>query len=216
MSVLIQFENVVFRYKSGDPAVVNGLTFDVEPGEFLAITGPSGCGKSTILMLMAGLKKPNEGRVLFRGKDLAAFTSADEAAYLNRDIGMIYQFFNLITDISAVENVMAPALIAGKNKTEARQKALALLASVRLEKKARTKVSRLSGGEQQRVAIARAFMNEPQLILADEPTGNLDHASSDLVMDMLCAEQRNRGCALVVVTHDQQIASRADSLIELV
>lgn len=217
MAELLRFEDVSFSYggKNGGLSVLDSMSLHVHEGEFLAIMGPSGTGKSTILALMAGLKSPKRGHVVFAGKDLSSFSEEEHAFYLNREIGMIYQFFNLIPELSALDNVALPALIRGVAKSEARKLAKRMLAKVGLQEKVKSKVSRLSGGQQQRVAIARAFINEPKLILADEPTGNLDRRSTLSVMDMLCREREQRQTALVVVTHDREVAMLADSLLEL-
>lgn len=217
MAELLRFEDVSFSYggKEGDLCVLDSMSLHVHEGEFLAIVGPSGTGKSTILALMAGLKSPKKGHVVFAGKDLSSLSEEEHAFYLNREIGMIYQFFNLIPELSALDNVALPALIRGVARSEARKLAKRMLAKVGLQEKVKSKVSRLSGGQQQRVAIARAFINEPKLILADEPTGNLDRRSTLSVMDMLCREREQRQTALVVVTHDREVAMLADSLLEL-
>lgn len=217
MAELLRFEGVSFSYggKDGGSSVLDSMSMHVDEGEFLAIMGPSGTGKSTILALMAGLKNPTKGHVVFAGKDLSTLSEEEHAFYLNREIGMIYRFFNLIPELSALDNVALPALIRGVARSGARKLAKEMLAKVGLQEKAKSKVSRLSGGQQQRVAIARAFINEPRLILADEPTGNLDRRSTLSVMDMLCREREQRQTALVVVTHDREVAMLADSLLEL-
>jgi lipoprotein-releasing system ATP-binding protein len=164
---------------------------------------------------MAGLKRPQAGQVLFEEKNVANFSEGERAKYLNHEVGMVYQFFNLIPDLSALDNVAMPAIIGGIKNNIAREKAKLLLQEMGLEKKIKAKSSKLSGGQQQRVAIARAFINEPKVILADEPTGNLDRASSESVMEMLCEERKRRKTALVVVTHDREFALLADSIFEL-
>ncbi len=217
MGSLISFEKVSFSYEQGSKRrkVIQDLSFEIQKGEFLAITGPSGSGKSTILSLLAGLKRPQSGKVVYEGKSVGDFSENELAHYLNCEVGMIYQFFNLIPHLSVLENVMLPALIGGVSKEDARRKALDLLADVKLLEKTKSKIAKLSGGQQQRVAIARVFINNPKLILADEPTGNLDKTSTDRVMEMLCRMRENNGTALVVVTHDKDISSRADSLLSL-
>lgn len=217
MEPLLRLADVSFSYgKNPEGAlVVGGLFLDVEEGEFLAITGPSGSGKSTILALMAGLKRPQAGQILFRGKDIAGFSERERAEYLNRDVGMIHQFFNLAPDLSALDNVAMPAMIGGMKRVAAHEKAESLLRDMGLERKMKVKSARLSGGQQQRVAIARALVNEPKVILADEPTGNLDRVSTESVMGVLCRERERRGIALVVVTHDREVALLADALLEL-
>jgi len=215
MAPLFSLLDVSFSYGKNSASVVNGLSLNVEEGEFLAITGPSGSGKSTILALMSGLKRPQKGQVLFQGKNVADFTERELAEYLNRDVGMIHQFFNLIPDMSALDNVAVPAIIGGMKKAIAREKTELLLREIGLKKKIKAKAAKLSGGQQQRVAIARAFINEPKVILADEPTGNLDRASTESVMEMLCRERERRKTTLVVVTHDREVALLADSVFEL-
>jgi lipoprotein-releasing system ATP-binding protein len=217
MTPLLSLVDVCFAYgKSQDKAlVIEGLSLSVKEGEFLAIMGPSGSGKSTILALIAGLKRPQAGQVLFQGRNVADFSEGERADYLNHDVGMVYQFFNLIPDLSALDNAAMPAIIGGMKKTVAREKAELFLREMGLEKKIKAKAAKLSGGQQQRVAIARAFINEPKVILADEPTGNLDRAATESVMEMLCEERQRRNTALVVVTHDKEVALLADSILEL-
>lgn len=217
MTSLLSLKNVSFSYDktTGKDLVIDGLSLDVDAGEFLAITGPSGSGKSTILSLMAGLKTPRSGHILFEGRNLAGFSETEKSHYLNCSIGMIYQFFNLIPSFSALDNVMAPAIIRGTKGAIAKERATSLLCQVGLEKKTKTKAFKLSGGQQQRAAIARALINEPRVILADEPTGNLDKASTRSIVEMLRQEQKQRNIALVVVTHDAEVASLADRLFEL-
>ena len=214
---LLRIKDASFSYDRRTPSalVFEGLSLDVERGEFLAIMGPSGSGKSTILSLMAGLKSPQKGQVLYEGRDIVCFSEEDRCRYLNREIGMIYQFFNLIPNVSALDNVALPAIIGGTDRSLAREEAAALLGRMGLEAKAKAKAARLSGGEQQRIAIARSFINGPSVILADEPTGNLDHVSTESALKMLCEERGRRGTALVVVTHDPKVALLADRVFEL-
>ncbi len=188
---------------------LDGVSFGLTEGEIVAITGPSGSGKSTLLNVLGGLEQPTGGRLLYRGEDLGKFGSRALAAYRRRQVGMVFQSFNLIRRMSALENVMLPLVLDGMPLARRRERAAELLGSVGLAGRLHHKPAELSGGEQQRVAIARAIANMPSLVLADEPTGNLDSARSAEILDLLLALHRDRGICLVLVTHDERVAALA-------
>jgi putative ABC transport system ATP-binding protein len=195
-------------------AALDDVSLRVEPGEFVAIMGPSGSGKSTLLHLAGGLDRPSSGRVLLAGADMAAMNAASRAHALRHQIGFVFQSFNLLGSLTALENVALPLELAGVRPRRARATAKGLLESVGLLAAADRFPGRLSGGEQQRVAIARAVVGGRSLLLADEPTGALDSLSGESVMTLL-AQRRTEGCAVVMVTHDVKYAAWADRVIFL-
>jgi putative ABC transport system ATP-binding protein len=198
----------------GQPlTILHPLDLTVQAAQFLAITGPSGSGKSTLLGLVAGLDAPTGGRILIGGRDITGLGEDDLARLRSSTIGFVFQFFHLIPSLTALENVMVPMEIAGRGDAPAR--ARALLAEVGLAARGHHYPSQLSGGEQQRVAIARALSNAPPILLADEPTGNLDLANGEHVMDLLLDIRRTRGATLVLATHDTSLAARADARLRL-
>ena len=199
----------------GTLCILEHLDLAVSPGEHVAIVGPSGSGKSTLLALLGGLEHPQEGTVRVAGQDLAALARDDLARFRARTVGFVFQHFGLLDSLTAVENVELAATLAGTGRRERRREATALLDAVGLAERAHQTPGTLSGGERQRVAIARALLNRPRLILADEPTGNLDAASAAVVADLLHAAVTDDGGALVVVTHDVAMAARADRVLEL-
>ena len=202
--------------KGGLPVeLFKGLSVDFEEGEFTAIVGPSGSGKTTLLNLLEGFLKPDSGSVLYRGEDIAAFSDKQMMHYRNHDVGMVFQFFNLIPLFNAVENVAVPALIANTPKVEAYARAEELLCRVGLKDKLSSRPTELSGGEQQRVAIARALMNKPGVILADEPTGNLDKKATRAICELFEQVNQELGIALIVVTHDEHVAASASTIVTL-
>ena len=196
--------------------ILRGIDFAVESGTFAVIQGPSGSGKSTLLGLLAGLDKPSAGEILVDGCRLSRL-SEDQAALLRgRKIGFVFQSYQLVPTLTALENVMLPLDLSGCGGAESRSRAVELLGRVGLASREDHYPVQLSGGEQQRVALARAFVTEPPIVLADEPTGNLDSRNGQLVLDMLLRLNREEGTTLVMVTHDDQIAAQADRLITLV
>lgn len=188
--------------------VLKGVNLEVFPGDFLAIMGPSGGGKSTLLNILGLLDKPDSGTYLLEGRDVTTLTSRELAKVRNQKIGFIFQAFHLVPWAGALENVLLPALYAGEITPQKIEKAKALLKKLGLSGYENHKPSELSGGQQQRVAIARALINDPSLLLADEPTGNLDSKSSQDVMDIL-EELNQQGLTIIMVTHDRDIAKRA-------
>lgn len=216
-SVLLRCDNLCKRYQEGkvQTDVLHNVSFEVENGDMLAIVGSSGSGKSTLLHLLGGLDTPTSGDVIFNGKPLGGMPSAAKAELRNRELGFIYQFHHLLPDFTALENVAMPLLI-GKNKSlEIDTRAREMLAAVGLEHRASHRPSELSGGERQRVAIARALVNRPRLVLADEPTGNLDARNADSIFALLGELNQKQGTAFLVVTHDLQLAGRMNRRLEM-
>ena len=190
----------------GELRVFEGLGFELDRGELAAIMGASGVGKTTLLNLLGALDRPSEGRVLLDGKDLFAGTDREVAGVRNRKIGFVFQVFHLLPEFTALENVSLPLMIRGVPKKEAFLKARDILEEVSLEDKVHSRPSQLSGGEQQRVAIARALVNEPRLLLADEPTGNLDWKTGEKVLRLVLDLHERRGLSSILVTHNEKIA----------
>ena len=211
---LLFADRLVKTYPDGDVHALNGVSLGVREGEFVAITGPSGCGKSTLLNMLGALDRPDQGEVYFRGKPLSQEKNLDH--FRARQIGFIFQSFFLLPSLTARENVQVP-MYEGPiaSVSERVKKADELLELVGMARRARHRPNKLSVGERQRVAIARALANDPALLLADEPTGNLDSDNSVHVMDLLLSFQRDRGLALLVVTHSNEIAERADHIVRI-
>jgi putative ABC transport system ATP-binding protein len=194
---------------------LRGISFDVEESEFLAVLGPSGSGKSTLLHIIGCLDRPDEGEILFEGINILSLTDDGLAELRLKKIGFVFQFFNLLPRLTALENVKIPLTLAGISDKEADERARNLLELVGLGKRLNHKPSELSGGEQQRVAIARALINNPKLVLADEPTGNLDTKSGWEIVSLMRKLNEELGQTFIVVTHDPQIAEAADRIIYL-
>ena len=214
-SLVLSLKGVGRRLPSGGRmlAILDAIDLDVRRGEFVAVLGPSGSGKSTLLALMAGLDRPSSGEVLFEGERIDAW-SEDRLALLRRHkIGFVFQAFQLLGNLTARENVMLPMELLGLS--QARRRAEELLGAVGLSERGHHYPSQLSGGEQQRVALARAFSPRPALLLADEPTGNLDGATGRVVLDLLVRMRAEEGATLVLVTHDPAVAELADRRIHL-
>ncbi len=198
-----------------DLHILRGVDLTLDRGEAVAIVGASGSGKSTLLHLLGALDRPTAGTVLLDGIDIGTLGDEEAAAIRNKRLGFVFQFHHLLLDFTALENVMVPALIQGESVAGARKQASALLDEVGLGDRIGHKPGELSGGEQQRVAVARALVNRPLVILADEPTGNLDTDTSEQVQDTLFALRDRYGVALVVVTHNRQLAARAERVLRL-
>ncbi len=214
---LIQTENLTKVYGKGEAAVValDHVSMSVNPGEFVAVMGPSGCGKSTLLHLLGGLDRPTEGRVLIDGAGLETLSDDALTALRRRKIGFVFQFFNLIPILDSVDNAALPLILDAKNSAQARQKATEWLQKVGLGARLTNRPDQLSAGQQQRVAIARALITDPMLVLADEPTGNLDSRASDEIAGLLHQVAKEWGRAVLMVTHDPRIAAYADRIIFL-
>ena len=211
--VVVELTEVHKEY--GESAALNGISLQIRAGEAVAVMGPSGSGKSTLLNLIAGLDRPTSGSVVVHGEDLGLLNEKKLALYRRRRIGMIFQFFNLLDDLPALDNVALAAQLTGVTAAQARRRALELLEELGIAGRRNTYPAQLSGGERQRVAVARALMNRPALLLADEPTGALDSKSGEQVMDLLL-DLNQIGQTLLLVTHDQRLATRcASRLIEV-
>jgi len=206
---VIEVHDVTRRYGAGPPAL-DDLTLTVEPGEAVAILGPSGSGKSTLLNLIAALDRPDSGTVTVAGVSLDRIGEAAAARFRRAHIGMVFQFFNLLDDLTVIDNVVLPARLAGMGRAEAAKRAATLLEALGIDRRASAYPGRLSGGERQRAAVARALMNKPTLLLADEPTGALDSASGQDVRRLL-TDLNREGQTLVLVTHDESLAAQCAS-----
>jgi putative ABC transport system ATP-binding protein len=213
----ISLRNLGRRYNVGQTAVdtLCGVDLDVSQGEFVALVGPSGSGKSTLLNLIGGLDRPTHGEISVNTLSLSQASEQKLVRYRRDQVGFIFQSFNLMPHYNAVENVEAPMILAEVPRAERRSRAMGLLGSVGLTHRALHGPSALSGGEKQRVAIARALANRPSLLLADEPTGNLDSKAGAAVLDLLCSFVKSSRLTLILVTHDLEIASRADRIVHL-
>jgi putative ABC transport system ATP-binding protein len=216
MDTLIQLGDVTKRYDNDGQAAVDGVRLTVAPGEAIAIMGPSGSGKSTLLNLIAGLDRPTSGAVSVAGQRVDKLSETAVARFRRAKIGMIFQFFNLLEDLTVIDNVMLPAQLAGMPRKRSRARAAELLEGLRIESRRNAYPARLSGGERQRVAIARALVNRPALLLADEPTGALDSATGEQI-GRLMLELNQSGQSLVLVTHNPDLAAKyAGRTVELV
>jgi lipoprotein-releasing system ATP-binding protein len=215
---LLVAEELEKEYRSGPELVrvLRGASLRLEAGEMVALVGASGVGKSTLLHVLGALDRPTAGRVLVRGEDLFGRGEAALVRYRRQDVGFVFQFYNLLGEMTALENTMIPALLARRPTGEARARATAALSEVGLGDRLRHRPGELSGGEQQRVAIARALMNGPRMILADEPTGNLDPKTSEIIYDLFVQLQAERGIAFLIATHNPEMARRADRTYQLV
>jgi lipoprotein-releasing system ATP-binding protein len=216
--VILKAINIHKNYLMGksDLKVLKGVDLSIEQGEILAIVGKSGVGKSTLLHILGALDRPSDGNVIFHGKEIFSMNDSDLALFRNRRIGFVFQFHHLLPEFNAIENVAMPGLISRQTPKEAYQKAESLLEEVGLEDRMHHKPRELSGGEQQRIAFARAMMNDPFLVLADEPSGNLDQQNSDALHELMWKLVREKRKTFVVVTHNRELASNADQNIELV
>ncbi len=209
---LLSATNICKSFHSGTEKieVLSGLDFSIEPGEMMAIVGASGSGKTTLLQILGTLDSPDSGQILFRGEELTEMSDNDLSAFRNRSVGFIFQFHHLLAEFSALENVMMPGLIAGKTKAEMEDAARILLQQVELEHRCSHRVAELSGGEQQRTALARALIMKPSLLLADEPTGNLDTRSGNIVFDLIRSLCKELQLASIMVTHNRDLAAQMD------
>jgi lipoprotein-releasing system ATP-binding protein len=214
---LIQLENLTRVYRSGPSEVVvfRNLELAVPEGEQLAIMGESGAGKSTLLYLIAGLDQPTSGAVRFRGRDISSLSNAEVAGFRNREIGYVWQQHHLLAEFTCAENVMLPRLVRGENRTNALAEARDRLDEVGLADRAEHRAGELSGGEQQRVAIARALVGNPSLLLADEPTGNLDERTGDKVFSLLADLRLKRNLTSILVTHNHRFAQSCGRVLKL-
>ena len=216
MTHVLEARSLVKTYDTGGANVsaLRGVDVTIERGEFVAIMGPSGCGKSTLLHLLAGLDRPTSGEVWLDGQRIDELSETELARLRRRKVGFVFQFFNLVPTLSAVENVELPLLLVGRRRKEARRSASNLLTELGVGDKDSSAPIQLSGGQQQRVALARALANTPDIVLGDEPTGNLDSAATRDVLGLLRGA-RDRGQTLLIVTHDARVAAVADRVLAL-
>ncbi len=214
---IIRLENVWKIYKTGkiEYPALRGLTLYVRKGELLSIMGPSGSGKSTLLNIIGALDRPSSGLVIVNGRDISRMSDKELAVFRRKTIGFVFQLFNLVPRLTALENVEIPMMADGIPAKERRRRALELLRIVGIEKFAHHRPTELSGGQQQKVAIARALANNPKIILADEPTGNLDSKSKRVIVDLLKKLNREKGKTIVIVTHDSEVAYEADRVVHI-
>lgn len=212
---ILKVENLTKIYGSGDNEVraLDSVSFSIEKGQFVAIIGPSGSGKSTLLHILGGVDAPTEGKVYMDGQDVYAQNEEQLAIFRRRQVGLIYQFYNLLPVLNVIENMTLPVLMDGRKVNE--QRLNELLDTLSLTKRKHNLPNQLSGGQQQRVSIGRALMNAPAVVLADEPTGNLDSKNSQEIMELLKISNKKYGQTLIVITHDESIALQADRVIAI-
>jgi lipoprotein-releasing system ATP-binding protein len=205
----------IYQTLASQVTVFEGLNLTVEQGRLVSIVGPSGAGKSTLLHLFGGLDTPTQGEVLFHGRNIFEMDATELARFRNRHVGFVFQFHHLLPEFTVVENTVMPRLIRGDDRAESEAKARQILDRVGLSPRLTHKVGEISGGEQQRVAIARALVGGPEMLLADEPTGNLDHRTGEHIFEMFRDLHRERGLTSVIVTHNERIAVKCDEVWEL-
>jgi len=214
---LVQLESLSKSYREGehDHVILSGATASLYSGEFVALLGPSGSGKSTLLNLLSGIDAPDSGSVIIDGVNLTEVTERERTLFRRRQIGFIFQFFNLLPTLTTEENLLLPLELTGKIGDSEREKARRLLRQVGLQGRESTFPDRLSGGEQQRVAVARALIHDPALVLADEPTGNLDSKTGAMILDLLQGLASDHGATLLVVTHSRDVAAAAHRILRI-
>lgn len=217
-NILLRCQDLVKTYREGEleTPVLRGINLSVMQKEMLAIVGSSGSGKSTMLHLLGALDTPTSGTVLFEQQDIYQWNNQQQAQFRNRELGFVYQFHHLLGEFTALENVAMPLLIGGMAVKKASKMTTEMLERVGLSHRITHRPAELSGGERQRVAIARALVNEPHLVLADEPTGNLDHKSATAIYELMCQLNRELGTAFVVVTHDRELAGKLHRQVHMV
>ncbi|MEQ9308703.1 MAG: ABC transporter ATP-binding protein [Balneolaceae bacterium] len=217
MSNILQVNNLTREFKSGSKVltVVNNINFGIEEGTSCAIVGPSGSGKTTLLGLCAGLDRPNSGEVILRGVNLNPLSEDERASVRNQHVGFVFQTFQLVPTLTAIENVMVPLELRGEATKKVRVRAKELLEEVGLGDRTHHYPTQLSGGEQQRVAIARAFINQPKILFADEPTGNLDTETGEYIEKLIFDLNEKQATTLVLVTHDLELADKCDRIIKI-
>lgn len=215
---MIELQNVIKSYELGGEQILalDNFNLSIEKGEFIAITGPSGSGKSTLANIIGGLDMPDKGRVLVDGEDIAKLSDTDLSAYRNKKIGFIFQSFNLQPTYTALENVMIPLIFSRVSNKERIKKSMECLIAVGLEDRINHQPNQLSGGQRQRVCIARALANSPEVIIADEPTGNLDSKRGQEILNLMKDLNRKSGITLIMITHDMNIARQADRILNII
>ena len=212
---ILKIENITKKYANGDKELyaLDDVSFTVNQGEFIAIVGPSGSGKSTLLHMIGGIDKPTKGKVYINGTDISSLKPDKMTIFRRRSIGIVYQFYNLIPTLNAEDNIILPVLLDGKKVDK--EKLNEIIKLLKIEDRRKAMPSQLSGGEQQRVSIGRALMNNPSIILADEPTGNLDSMASKEIVEIFKYYNKAYKQTLIIVTHDEKIALQADRIIKL-
>lgn len=213
MSNFIEIKNLTKTFDDGRIVAVDGVDLSIGKGEFVSLMGPSGCGKSTLLNLIAGLDVPDDGSIIVDGKDLNEYRDLSE--FRAKRLGFVFQLHNLISNLNAIENVQIPMFELKLSSKEKLEKARKLLELVGLKERAKSAINKLSGGERQRVAIARAFANDPEIIIADEPTGSLDSKTSEKIMKLIKSLQKEKNLTVILVTHSKKIAEYANRTIEM-
>ncbi len=216
--MLLEIKDLKKDFKIGNNiiSVLKGVDFSVDYGEIIAVMGKSGAGKSTLLNIIGTLDRPDSGSVFLNDEDIFKFNDRKLANFRNKNIGFVFQFHHLLPEFDAIENVMLPGLIVGAKKTALRERAIELLTRIGLKDRLHHRSSELSGGEQQRVAFARALINNPKLILADEPSGNLDSESSEMLHKIMWDFVKEFNTAFILVTHDDALANKADKIINII
>lgn len=204
-----------FKTEAGELKVLKGINFSIQEGEMVGITGISGAGKSTLLQILGALDKPTSGKILFQGNDISSMDENSLALFRNKSIGFVFQFHHLLPEFNALENVMMPGLISSKPFAEVETKARELLKELGLSKRMAHRPGELSGGEQQRVAVARALIQNPKVVLADEPTGNLDTATGNDLFELLMELNRAKGITFMIITHNKNLSARCHRVIEM-
>jgi lipoprotein-releasing system ATP-binding protein len=218
-TMILSAKNIHKRYKQGasDLHILKGIDLDIQEGDVAAIVGPSGAGKSTLLHILGGLDKPTDGQVVLGGKDVYALNDAERARLRNTQIGFVFQFYHLLPELNALENIILPAMILNSSsKLALKARGEELLDKVGLKARMTHRPNELSGGEQQRVAIARALINSPKVVLCDEPTGNLDSKSGDAIIEILLNLNKIERQTLVMVTHDEKVARKSHKTIQII
>jgi lipoprotein-releasing system ATP-binding protein len=219
MSIILEGQNITKRFASesgnGSLTVLDNTSIAIEKGSLVTVVGASGCGKSTLLHILGGLDKPDSGTVLWENESIYEMSKEALATFRNKKLGFVFQFHHLLPEFTALENIMMPALIHGETEQNANDRAMELLEEFGIPGRAEHRPTQLSGGEQQRVAMARALMNNPDLILADEPTGNLDEENTEILLKLLFDLREKEDLSILLITHEKDIAQRSDVIYEL-
>ena len=216
-SPILEVQNIskIFEANDSSLTVLDNFSLSLDKGESLGLIGASGSGKSTLLHIICGLEQPNSGKVIVKGESITELNSDERSVFRNKEIGFVYQFHHLLSELSTLENIALPAMLSGKSKDEALSKAQTLLSQVNLVGKEKNNPNQLSGGERQRVAIARSMSNDPSFLVMDEPTGNLDSQNVQNFMDLLMNMISEQDITLIIATHDQNVSSRLNKLLSL-
>ncbi|MDA9661028.1 ABC transporter ATP-binding protein [Gammaproteobacteria bacterium] len=216
-SPILEVQNIskIFEANDSSLTVLDNFSLSLDKGESLGLIGASGSGKSTLLHIICGLEQPNSGKVIVNGESITELNSDERSVFRNKEIGFVYQFHHLLSELSTLENIALPAMLSGKSKDEALSKAQTLLSQVNLVGKEKNNPNQLSGGERQRVAIARSMSNDPSFLVMDEPTGNLDSQNVQSFMDLLMNMISEKDITLIIATHDQNVSSRLNKLLSL-